>query len=38
MGTCSVREILESLLKDERVAYTTVQALVYRLKERRAGF
>lgn len=25
LGTCSVREILESLPEDERVAYTTVQ-------------
>ena len=28
LGTCSVREILESLPDDERVAYTTVQTLV----------
>src|SRR6202048_4145286 len=31
LGTCSVREILDSLPEDERVAYTTVQTLVYRL-------
>lgn len=31
LGTCSVREILESLPEKERVAYTTVQTLVYRL-------
>src|ERR1700722_10436025 len=33
LGTASVREILESLPEDERVAYTTVQTLVYRLHE-----
>jgi predicted transcriptional regulator len=32
LGTCSVREILESLPQAERVAYTTVQTLVYRLE------
>jgi predicted transcriptional regulator len=32
LGTCSVREILESLPEAERVAYTTVQTLVYRLE------
>src|SRR5215831_5344604 len=32
LGTASVREILESLPDDERVAYTTVQTLVYRLE------
>jgi predicted transcriptional regulator len=31
LGSCSIREILESLPEDERVAYTTVQTLVYRL-------
>jgi BlaI family transcriptional regulator, penicillinase repressor len=36
MGTCSVREILESLPEDERLAYTTVQTLVYRLEEKGA--
>jgi BlaI family penicillinase repressor len=36
MGTCCVREILESLPEDERVAYTTVQTLVYRLEEKGA--
>ena len=36
MGICSVREILESLPDDERVAYTTVQTLVYRLEEKGA--
>jgi BlaI family transcriptional regulator, penicillinase repressor len=34
LGTASVREILESLAEDERVAYTTVQTLVYRLEEK----
>lgn len=36
LGTASVREILESLDEDERVAYTTVQTLVYRLEEKGA--
>src|SRR6516165_11805241 len=36
LGTASVREILDSLPEDERVAYTTVQTLVYRLEEKRA--
>jgi BlaI family transcriptional regulator, penicillinase repressor len=36
LGTCSVREILDSLPDDERVAYTTVQTLVYRLEEKGA--
>jgi predicted transcriptional regulator len=36
LGTCSVREILESLPDDERVAYTTVQTLVYRLEQKGA--
>ena len=36
LGTASVREILESLAEDERVAYTTVQTLVYRLEEKGA--
>ena len=34
--TASVREILESLPEEERVAYTTVQTLVYRLEEKGA--
>src|ERR1700732_3133680 len=33
LGTASVREVLESLPEDERVAYTTVQTLIYRLEE-----
>lgn len=36
VGTCSVREILDSLPDDERVAYTTVQTLVYRLEQKGA--
>jgi predicted transcriptional regulator len=36
LGTCSVREILESLPQEEQVAYTTVQTLVYRLEEKGA--
>jgi predicted transcriptional regulator len=35
-GTCSVREILDSLPEEERVAYTTVQTLVYRLEQKGA--
>ena len=34
LGTCSVREVLQSLPEDEQVAYTTVQTLVYRLEEK----
>ncbi|MGN6454345.1 MAG: BlaI/MecI/CopY family transcriptional regulator [Steroidobacteraceae bacterium] len=36
LGRCSVREILESLPADERVAYTTIQTLVYRLEQKGA--
>jgi len=36
LGTCSVREILDSLPEEERVAYTTIQTLVYRLEEKGA--
>src|SRR5271169_5647837 len=36
LGTASVREVLENLPEDERVAYTTVQTLVYRLEEKGA--
>ena len=36
LGTASVREILESLPENERVAYTTVQTLVYRLEDKGA--
>ena len=36
LGTASGREILDSLPEDERVAYTTVQTLVYRLEQKGA--
>ncbi len=36
LETCSVREVLESLPKDEQVAYTTIQTLVYRLEKKGA--
>jgi len=36
LGTSSVREILESLPEEERVAYTTVQTLAYRLEQKGA--
>ena len=36
MGRSSIREILESLPAEERVAYTTVQTLVYRLEQKGA--
>src|ERR1700744_1558906 len=36
LGVASVREVLESLPEDERVAYTTVQTLVYRLEQKGA--
>jgi BlaI family transcriptional regulator, penicillinase repressor len=36
LGRASVREILDSLPEDERVAYTTVQTLVYRLESKGA--
>jgi BlaI family transcriptional regulator, penicillinase repressor len=36
LGVSSVREILDSLPEDERVAYTTVQTLVYRLEQKGA--
>jgi BlaI family penicillinase repressor len=36
LGTCSVREILDNLPEEERVAYTTVQTLVYRLEQKGA--
>jgi BlaI family transcriptional regulator, penicillinase repressor len=36
LGTCSVREVLESLPAEESVAYTTVQTLIYRLEEKGA--
>jgi BlaI family penicillinase repressor len=36
LGVCCVREVLDSLPEDERVAYTTVQTLVYRLEKKGA--
>ena len=36
LGMASVREVLDSLPEDERVAYTTVQTLVYRLEQKGA--
>jgi BlaI family penicillinase repressor len=36
LGSCSVREILDSLPEEERVAYTTIQTLVYRLEQKGA--
>src|SRR5215510_10082071 len=36
LGTASVREVLDSLPEDERVAYTTVQTLAYRLEQKGA--
>jgi BlaI family penicillinase repressor len=36
LGVSSVREILDSLPEEERVAYTTVQTLVYRLEQKGA--
>jgi predicted transcriptional regulator len=36
LGRCSVREVLDSLPEDERVAYTTIQTLVYRLEQKGA--
>jgi BlaI family transcriptional regulator, penicillinase repressor len=36
LGTCSVREILDSLPEEERVAYTTIQTLIYRLEHKGA--
>ena len=31
-GPCSIRELLEAFPKDDRLAYTTVQTVVYRLE------
>lgn len=36
LGVSSVREVLDSLPEDERVAYTTVQTLIYRLEQKGA--
>ena len=31
-GPCSIRELLEAFPRSERLAYTTVQTVVYRLE------
>lgn len=36
LGPCSVREVQESLPKEDRPAYTTVQTMIYRLEEKGA--
>lgn len=35
-GPCSVRELLEAFPEPERLAYTTVQTVVYRLEAKKA--
>ena len=35
-GPCSIRELLEAFPKGERLAYTTVQTVVYRLEAKKA--
>jgi BlaI family transcriptional regulator, penicillinase repressor len=35
-GPCSIREIHESLLSKKKLAYTTVQTMVYRLEVKKA--
>jgi BlaI family transcriptional regulator, penicillinase repressor len=35
-GPSSIRELLEAFPKDERLAYTTVQTVVYRLEAKKA--
>jgi len=35
-GPCSIRELLEAFPRDERLAYTTVQTVVYRLEAKKA--
>ena len=35
-GPCSIRELLEAFPPDERLAYTTVQTVVYRLEAKKA--
>lgn len=35
-GPCSIRELLEAFPESERLAYTTVQTVVYRLEEKKA--
>ena len=36
-GPASIRELVEAFPKDERLAYTTVQTVVYRLEAKKAG-
>ena len=36
LGACSVRAVLESLPEDERIAYTSIQTLMYRLEQKGA--
>lgn len=36
LGPCSVREIQETFPESERLAYTSVQTMVYRLERKRA--
>ena len=35
-GPCSIRELLEAFSGSDRLAYTTVQTVVYRLEEKKA--
>ena len=35
-GPCSIRELLEAFPESERLAYTSVQTVVYRLEEKKA--
>jgi predicted transcriptional regulator len=35
-GPCSIRELLEAFPEDQRLAYTTVQTVVYRLEAKKA--
>jgi predicted transcriptional regulator len=35
-GPCSIRELLEAFPKDKRLAYTSVQTVVYRLEAKKA--
>ena len=35
-GACSIRELMEAFPSSDRLAYTTVQTVVYRLEEKKA--
>lgn len=35
-GPCSIRDLLEAFPRDQRLAYTTVQTVVYRLEAKKA--